>query len=307
MKRVRFLSFFLPMMILCSFGCSHNVDEPKENEDETNRPPVAKAIPINISMGAFSRVTDTNYENNDKIGLYVVNYVGGNPGSLVSTGNHVDNVGFTYKNGKWTPDYEVFWKDNTTKADFYSYYPFMKIENVESVSIGVQTDQSTIESYKSSEFLWGKAYGIVPTSSAVNIVTNRVVSCMVVDVKPGEGYTEEELASTDVDVRICNVQTSASLNLKNGITTPLGKLSTIVPYKIDGTYKALLVPQVINGEDKLVSITVNGVEYTYAKQMEFKPNKKHTFTITINKVNGSIDIGIGGWEEDEEDYGGSAE
>jgi hypothetical protein len=41
--------------------------------------------------------------------------------------------------------------------------------------------------------------------------------------------------------------------------------------------------------------------------MTFKANKQHKFTVTLNKVNNGVNVGIGGWETDEEDYGGSAE
>lgn len=307
MKRFKFSKVFLAIIIGLSFGCSGNVDEPKDDGNETEEKPEVGLIPINISMKPFSRVTDTSYEVNDKVGIYVVNYVGDNPGILSPTGNHADNIGFTYKED-WIPDKEVYWKDNATKADFYCYYPFCDVDNVEAVPCRVQTDQSSIGNYKKSEFLWGKAFGITPTSSAVHITTNRIVSCMIIDIKPGKGYTQEELASADIDVEICNVQTYASLNLKNGSTTPSGELNNITPYKTEGSsFKALMIPQNVDAANKLVSISIDGVEYTYSKEMEFKPNKKHTFTITVNKVDGSIDIGIGGWEENEEDYGGSAE
>lgn len=69
----------------------------------------------------MTRVTDSSYDTNDEIGLYVVNYNGQNTGSLVSNGNHANNVRFTFSGTAWTPETELFWKDNSTKADFYAY------------------------------------------------------------------------------------------------------------------------------------------------------------------------------------------
>jgi hypothetical protein len=41
--------------------------------------------------------------------------------------------------------------------------------------------------------------------------------------------------------------------------------------------------------------------------MTFKAGKQHKFTVTLNKSSNGVNIGIGGWTEDEEDYGGDAE
>ena len=46
---------------------------------------------MNLSCGVSSRVTDTAYEEGDKVGVYVVNYNGNTAGTLSQSGNHVDN------------------------------------------------------------------------------------------------------------------------------------------------------------------------------------------------------------------------
>ena len=55
------------------------------------------------------------------------------------------------------PDTPVYWKDETTPADFYCYYPYMQtVSDVTAVPFSVKADQSTLENYKASELLWGK-------------------------------------------------------------------------------------------------------------------------------------------------------
>lgn len=99
-------------------------------------------MPINISVGNQTRANDTTYENNDEVGVYVVNYDGLTAGTLAESGNQVDNMKFTYSDGIWTPDEVVFWKDVITAADFYVYYPYISSPNISACVFSVQQDQS---------------------------------------------------------------------------------------------------------------------------------------------------------------------
>ena len=76
-------------------------------ENPTPEPPVVnkKEIKISTSVSSITKATDTGFDSNDRIGLYVVNRKGDTP--LLSTGNHVDNMRFTYS-GTWTPDTPIY-------------------------------------------------------------------------------------------------------------------------------------------------------------------------------------------------------
>ena len=160
--------------------------------------------------------------------------------------------------------------------------------------------------YKASEFLWGKVAGIAPTEEAVNITTNHTFSNALVILKPGDGFTEESLAAATKSVKICGVKTNATINLATGVATANGNATEVTPYLENGQYRALIVPQT-TAEGALIVVTVDGVDYTLSRSMTFKANKQHKFTVTLNKVSNGVNVGIGGWETDEEDYGGSAE
>ncbi len=90
-------------LLMATSACSSGEEEHVKDQEKPADP-----IPITLNCGitASSRATDYGYENQDKIGLYVVNYKGNAPGTLQSTGNHVDNIGFTY-NGTWEPDVDI--------------------------------------------------------------------------------------------------------------------------------------------------------------------------------------------------------
>ena len=274
-------------------SCSKNTEEVVET-------PMSDKLPINIST-TLTRATDSAYEAGDKVGIFVVN----EPNTLVASGNHVDNMGFTYST-TWTPDTPIYWLDKSTKADFYCYYPYAENVSTTAHTFATKANQSQLADYKASEFLWGKTAGIAPTEEAVNITTNHTFSNMVVILKPGDGFTDATLAAATKSVKICGVKTNASINLTTGVATAVGNATEVTPYLENGQYRALIVPQT-TAEGALVVITVDGVDYTLSRAMTFKANKQHKFTVTINKVSNGVNVGIGGWETDEEDYGGDAE
>lgn len=296
----KYLSVCAIVSIALMTGCSKN-----EGEEPTPQP---EKLPINISTQLnTTRVTDSAFELDDKVGIYVVNQANGVSGTLVTSGNYVDNMCFTYSNNKWTPDTEIYWADKTTKADFYCYYPYANPTSVTAHTFTTKTDQSTLANYKASELIWGKAVGMAPTEDVVPITVNHSLSNAVVVVNPGTGFTAETLATADIEVKIANVKPNASINLATGEVTASGAASSVTMYKdSDLNYRALIVPQTV-AESSLVVITINGITYTLTKGFTFKANTRHTFTVTVNKLNSGINIGIGDWVIDETDNGGSAE
>lgn len=285
--------FTLMAAVAAMVSCSDKV----ENVPTT---PETDRLPINIST-TLTRATDSAFEAGDKVGIFVVN----EPNALATSGNHVDNMGFTYTT-TWTPDTPIYWLDQTTKADFYCYYPYAEAANTAAHAFATKADQSSLANYKASEFLWGKTTGVAPTEEAVNITTNHTFSNALVILKPGDGFTEESLAAATKSVKICGVKTNATIDLATGVATANGNATEVTPYLENGQYRALIVPQT-TAEGALIVVTVDGVDYTLTRSMTFKANKQHKFTVTLNKVSNGVNVGIGGWETDEEDYGGDAE
>ena len=303
MKKHLFSLLSMAVAMLGLAACSSD-----DKQDELpSEPPVTERIPINLQCGVLTRATDTGYETNDRIGLYVVNYTEqGTAGTLLSTGNHVDNMGFTY-NGQWTPDTPIYWLDDTTPADFYCYYPYTAgIGQVGDVPFEVKVDQSAEADYKASEFLYGKTLKVKPTEAAVVINTRHLMSCMVVKVAPGNGFTDESLAASEVSVRLNGLLTQATIDLTDGSVSPAGTPQTVSPLLDNGSYKALVVPQTVD-ETNLITVTVDGRDYNLTKGFTFESAVRHTFTVTVSKTSNGINVNIEGWTDDNIDNGGTAE
>lgn len=271
--------------------------------------PEPTRIPINLNCGiTASRATDTGFENGDRIGLYVVNYEGTTPGLLQSSGNHADNAAFTY-NGQWTPDTPIYWQDETTPADFYVYYPYDNTAHDPAAwPFEVEADQSTEAAYKASDFLWGKTANVKPTANAVNITMRHVLSCAVVNVAAGNGFTEEDLAGADIQVRLNGLACQASIDLNDGtVSAGSGSNSISLLRGTGNSFKALVVPQTVPEADDFLTVTIDGEDFHMPKGFTFVSGKRHTFTVTVRKLSTGINIDISGWEDDGTDNGGVAQ
>ncbi len=285
-------------------GCSGGQDSPEPTP--LPNPPAQEKLEIKISPSVSgSRATDYGFETGDCIGLYVVNYSGGNPGTLSNSGNHVSNMRFSY-NGTWTPDSQMTWEDNETHADFYVYYPYSSVKSVNAHEFAVKKDQSTESAYKASDLMTGKTLNVAPTSSAIEIPVSHTMSRASIYLEPGNGFTAESLSKSDVSVRINGIKCNATVNLATGDVTPVGETATITPLFTDNCYRALIVPQTVE-ECELITVIVDGREYKLRKGFAFESGKNHKFTITLSKTSAGVNVNITPWIDDDTDNGGTAE
>ena len=256
-------------------------------------------LPINLSLST-TRANDSSYEAGDQIGLYVANYADGAATQLASSGNHVNNMQFTLNDNSWTPATKIYWKDKSTRADFYAYYPYQStVTDVTALPVSVQANQSSEDNYWASDLLWGKTSGVAPTESVVNIATSHALSNLLIYVEPGYGFTAESLAAANVSVEINNVKTAGTLNLTNGVVTASGESGTITPWNTDEYYRALVVPQTVADETTLITVTVDGKAHTIEQGFTFVPNTQHKFVVRIEKdFETKVTLSINPWNQD---------
>lgn len=309
-KNIFTLIFAAAALCACSSGDDGSPATPPPTEP-TDPTPQAK-LPINISTSLVqlsgTRVTDYAFEAGDKIGLYVVNRTAESTAQpLKPTGNHVDNMAFTYS-GTWTPATPIYWLDDKTHADFYLYYPYRAdMNNVESMAVSLNADQSTEEAYKASDFLVGSATDVAPTEQAVSIASRHLMSQMLITLVPGNGFTDETLAAADVSVRINAAMTNATVSLASATVSPTGATSAITPLKTgDFSYKALIVPQEINAGN-LITVTVDGRDFNLPRTITLESGHLYRCTVTLSKTSNGINVSIDRWQDDGVDYGGTAE
>lgn len=297
----------LTFLIVVLAGCSKAPGSLNDSDNDVNEINGAGSIPIRVSTMLWTKVNDGNYDSGDKVGIYTVNWSGGTSGSLAQSGNHLDNMAFSFDGAEWKSEKEAYWKDDNTPADFYCYYPYMsQLSDIHSVAFSVKADQSSREDYYASEFLYGLTRGAKPSNQAVGITTKHTMSNLLIYLKPGKGYTEETLAAEKIDITITGVKTSATIDLATGVATPAGESGDMVPHKENGYWRALVVPQEII-EGRLLKVKVGNNTYELNQTVTFLSNHQHKCTLTVNKIGEGVNIGIGGWETDDTDYGGVLE
>ena len=272
-----------------------------KKDEEPAPTPEPDAVPIQIAT-TVTRATDYAFETGDNVGLFVVNQ----PNGIQASGNHVDNCKFTFDGTKWNAGKEIYWLDATTKADFYCYYPYTSpVSSITAFPFKVSKDQSTVNGYKTSDFMWGKVDGIAPTPDPVVITVNHNMSCLIVNLKAGTGWKEDDIKNTEITLR--GLRTSSLINLADGTVTADGDAMEMKPMQVGaGIFKALVVPQKVSGSE-LVKIKVGTNSYSLKTSIDLKSGRQHTCTVVVNRTGEGINIGIGPWETDDIDYGGSVE
>lgn len=302
-------TLLLAAFALCA--CSSGGDGVGDEPGVPNPPTGGERLPISIGMTVNdrenTRVTDLAFEAGDQIGLFVVNRnADGTAQALKTTGNHVNNMRFTY-NATWTPDAPIYWTDDKTHADFYMYYPYKAtVTDVTAMPFSVNADQGTEAAYKAGDVIIGSRTDVAPTEAAVMINARHAMSQMLITLVPGNGFTEESLAAAEVSVRVNGVKTNATIDLATATVTAVGDISAVTPLKTGDAYKALIVPQAV-AEGNLLTVTVDGKEYNLVSGIAFESGKRYNCTVKLSKTSEGVNVTIGDWEDDGTDYGGTAE
>ncbi len=269
-----------------------------------------------ISQIYQTRANDSGFADKDEIGVYIVDYNGGDAGTLKNNGNRADNVKFTFDEAayKWTPEHDIYWKDKETHIDVCGYYPYSSyVDKVSVYPFEVRKDQSTealngkFGGYEASDFLWGKAENAAPTDRIVRLSFAHKMAGVRVTLVKGTGFSDAEWSEASKEVLILNTKRKAVIDIATGIVTASGKAdgTGIIPYRKGKDFRAVVVPQEIAEGTPIINVTVDGISYKFSRGLVFAPSKQHNFTITVNKrAPGDFefkvsDESITAWENDE--------
>lgn len=294
MKRMTLYSIYAACLglALCLAGCG------QEEMTEAGEQPadVMRFSLTHPDEGARTRVTETHFEKDDRIGLYVCTA----EAPLEVGGNYVNNALLTFNGSAWHPERPIFW--NNGSYDVYAYYPQVSpVTSVDDLPFSVATDQQTAGNeqtpggYEASDFLWASAKKQTAGNEAVKLNFRHCMSKLTVRLVKGPDYDGDELPEAEVYVH--NTVTEATVDLAVGIVTPakFGKLHT-VKAKAAGKdeYTAVLVPQRIANRVPLIEVVLKGVSYLVETNFRFKQGIHHTFTLIISKNPEQVKIEIGG-------------
>lgn len=267
------------------------------NDDSTEAPVSAKETPMTFDVvhPSQTRATATDFENGDKIGVYIAKA----DMPLEIGGNALNNEPLTLTSGKWTPGKNLYWDDGTYNA--YAYYPYMNVTSIEDQPVSVATDQSTAETngtlsgYEASDLLYAKTSNVAASTSPVTLSFKHVMSKLTIRLVKGEDFEGE--MPTDAEIFIHNTVPTATFDISAGIVTRdvKGKRATIkARQESNFQFGAIIVPQRLDNRVPLVEVIMKGVSYLFESKFLFKPGVDHLVNLVITDNPEKVKIEVGG-------------
>ena len=249
-----------------------------------------------VNYPGQTRATETAFEKNDTIGLYVA----ATDAPLEIGGNLVNNEALTYDGSNWTASRTLYWDEGTYNA--YAYYPYIKgVSSITDQPFSVATDQSTAKTssklggYEASDLLFATSKGISASASPINLTFKHIMSKLKIRLVKGEDF-EGDMPTT-AEVYIHNTVPTATIDLQAGVATRYvkGTRQTIIAHQDDETsYSAIIVPQRIDNRMPLIEVVMKGVSYLFESKFQFKPGTEHLVNLIISDNPDQVKIDIGG-------------
>ena len=267
------------------------------NDDSTESPVSARETPMTFDVvhPSQTRATATDFENGDKIGVYIAKA----DMPLEIGGNALNNEPLTLTSGKWTPGKNLFWDEGTYNA--YAYYPYMNVTSIEDQPVSVATDQSsaetngTLSGYEASDLLYAKTSNVAASTSPVTLSFKHVMSKLTIRLVKGEDFEGE--MPTDAEIFIHNTVPTATFDFSAGIVTRdvKGKRATIkARQESNFQFGAIIVPQRLDNRVPLVEVIMKGVSYLFESKFLFKPGVDHLVNLVITDNPEKVKIEVGG-------------
>ena len=267
-----------------------------------------------VGSNAQTRVQNDIFEAEDKIGIYVTDYIDNEtPAPLQVSGNRANNEGVVYDGEKWVTVRPIYWGEG--KSDVYAYYPYMEIADVDEQPFSVALDQDTDGAYEASDLLWAKAEGVAQADGAVSLTMNHSMSRLVVKIMAGEDYKGS--LPEDATVHLHSTVTDVLFSFDSGsvVKDPYAGAKSIKMHNLgirtfaDGeavVYEAIVAPQMLLGTVPLLEINSKSVSYLLEDSFNFKPGTSYTYTAVLNTSTTSIKIDIGCDIDDWNNIGGGS-
>lgn len=289
MNRHKISCFGLALALLGFVACSD--DGEQQYKDARHTP-----MTFTVMHPSQTRATATDFENGDRIGLYVAQA----NAPLEIGGNLVNNEALTRNGSSWTAARTLYWDDGTYNA--YAYYPYIQgVSSIDDQPFSVATDQSTAKTatalggYEASDLLFATSKGIKASASPINLTFKHIMSKLKIRLVKGEDF-EGEMPTT-AQVYIHNTVPTATIDLQAGMATRYvkGSQQTITAHQDDDyVFSAILVPQRVENRLPLVEVVMKGVSYMYESKFVFKPGVEHLVNLIITNNPDKVKIEIGG-------------
>ena len=302
--RNKFFILSTGLLLLLSTSCINSIDDGIKVGN----------IPMTFSVKEISssstKVTGNTFDQEDEIGLFAT-FTNTN----LSGERYIDNLRLTCDgNVNLIPDREIFYPEGNDPLNIVAYYPF-EAEGIEagnsSLSISVQSNQSTKDNFSVSDFLVATVNEVEGSDEPIELEFEHKLAKVQLILSPTEDENIDDMLEADPHIIATGFKTVTQYNFTSDTFQNTERAVDITPYgewkekngKLQGK-EFIIIPQNINSEQALI-MEWNGRLYTCPMpDIDMESNSIYeininAFQATNNTLNAVI-ANIKEWEHQEE-------
>lgn len=265
-------------------------------DDTASSTPNGKvAVQFTGGINVNTRAAGVAWAEGDKIGIFMTGT--NQPLSADAIKEGVDNVCYQTDGGKsFSPisGGKTICFPIDGDVDFYSYYPQTTV-NEYKVALNV-ADQKSQEAI---DFMYAKTTGCNKATPQVNLRFSHMLSNLILNVKPGNGLTQDDLNKLTVTIKDQN--TTATFNLADGTISGEGNPDNIQmkAVQVGKRYEAILLPTASTTREIVFDLN-NGHEAPFIWKMDsdLKGGNLYNYTtVKLTRTGMALTGTIEAWKE----------
>ena len=232
----------------------------------------------------ITRVTETNFESGDAIGLSVAK----------PSGDYAANVKLTYDGTAFSGDLN-WYEEGEVTSTLKAYYPYKEGEALPT-SFTVQHDQS--KGTAASDFVSAVKENVLPSANAVPVVFKHRLSRLVTTVKNNTGADIESIVFEEF-VPQAHIAADLTAKVVDG-----AKWQPLTPFFKDDKYYLIVPAQTVK---PVVKVTAGGKTLTQQlTEVSLEPGKQYSLSMVVNKEEIKVVLAgeIENWDDGGEIGGG---
>ena len=270
MKRNRWFGLALAATIMgASFSaCSNDAEEVLAQESE-----IRLTSEINPSRVAALDYQSTQIVSGQQVGVTITGAVGThvNQPWSAANGGVLNNIGE-----------KVYWGNESVTIT--AYHPYDKDWTFDEVNdFTVSTNQTLSANYLTSDLLWCKVENQAKTENPITLTFTHKLA------KINVSLTSTDVSASDLEsatISICGTKVATTFNPSTGaLGTVTGNVEEIAAGTNTKTASAIIVPQTVAKDTKLIRVAIEGKVYYYTlpEDTEFVTGKSYSYTLTVKK------------------------